>query len=275
MFGKRKPGNASGAALGQAVGRAVDYEVTLADMARRSERRAWQVAAAALLVALGLVAGLACLLPLKEKVPFLVMADAYAGTASVARLAGDFGQQSITASEAINRSNVAQYVLARESYDFQLMGLRDWQLVFLMSDKPVAQAQQARYAKNNPQSPLQLYGKDKALRVRILSITPLAVRADGGFRGASVRIQRSLLDKPSGASSHLDNQLVTLRFEYRTDLAMSEDERVLNPLGFWVTDYRVDTDHAGSVPLPVEPPAAPATEAAVVASATARAGGTP
>src|SRR3546814_19584602 len=73
------------------------------------------------------------MLPLKEKVPYLVMADAYTGTSTVARLRGDFASNQITTKEAINRSNVSHYVLARESYDSVLLGLRDWVTVYAMS----------------------------------------------------------------------------------------------------------------------------------------------
>lgn len=98
-----------------AVAKAVNYEVTIADIARRSERRAWMVAFAAIAMSLILAGGYFYMLPLKEKVPFLVMADAYTGTATVAQLKEDFVNHSITASEAINRSNVAHFIMARES----------------------------------------------------------------------------------------------------------------------------------------------------------------
>ncbi len=88
--------------------------------------------------------------------------------------------------------------------------------------------------------------------MKILSLTPLGAELDGGFRGALVRIQRSLLDKRTGTSQFLDNQLVTLRFVYRKDLALSEQDRVLNPLGFQVTEYRADNDYARGVPVPDE-----------------------
>lgn len=104
----------TGTSLQRAIARSVDFELTIADLARRSERRAWTVAMAALVAALGLLAGYIYLLPLKQKVPYLVMADAYTGTSTVARLAGDFNDNTITASEAINRSNVAHFILARE-----------------------------------------------------------------------------------------------------------------------------------------------------------------
>ena len=101
--------------LKETVARSVNYEVTIADIARRSERRAWWVAFGASTMSLILAGGYFYFLPLKEKVPYLVMADAYTGTSTIARLQGDFSKNSITASEAINRSNVAHFILARES----------------------------------------------------------------------------------------------------------------------------------------------------------------
>lgn len=257
MFRKKDPGNSPKVA--QAVAKAVSYEITVADMARKSERRAWWVAGASLLMSLALAGGYYYMLPLKEKVPFLVMADAYTGTATVARLRGNFAENSITSNEAINRSNVAQYVMARESYDYAIMG-RDWEQVFVMSDQSVGAALRALYDRRNPQSPLTLYGNNRAVRIKILSITPLGEQPNGGFRGASVRIQRSVLDKASGVTGFLDNQLVTLRFEYKSSLQLNEQERVLNPLSFQVTEYRVDRDYTAGVPAPdarlVQPSAA-------------------
>jgi len=250
MFRKKDAGNSQ--KVEQSVAKAVSYEITVADMARRSERRAWWVATASLLMSLALAGGYYYMLPLKEKVPFLVMADAYTGTATVARLRGTFQGETITTNEAVNRSNVAQYVLARESYDSAVMGLRDWELVFVMSTDAVGASMKQRYAGNNPQNPFVMYGRGKAIRVKILSITPLAAQANGSFRGASVRIQRSLLDKRTGVSTYLDNQLVTMRFEYNQNLALSEQDRVLNPLAFQVTEYRVDNDYARGVPVPDE-----------------------
>ncbi|PSM14935.1 virB8 family protein [Stenotrophomonas maltophilia] len=248
MFRKKDPGNSP--KVEQSVAKAVSYEITVADMARRSERRAWWVATGSLLMSLALAGGYYYMLPLKEKVPFLVMADAYTGTATVARLSGTFQGETITANEAINRSNVAQYVLARESYDSAVMGLRDWELVFVMSTDPVAQSMRVRYAGNNPQNPFVMYGRERAIRVKILSITPLGAEPNGSFRGASVRIQRSLLDKRTGVATYLDNQLVTMRFGYNQNLALSEQDRILNPLAFQVTEYRVDNDYSRGVPVP-------------------------
>ncbi len=60
-----------------AVARAVNFEVSIADLARRSERRARMVAMSAVVMSLILAGGYFYMLPLKQKVPYLVMADAY------------------------------------------------------------------------------------------------------------------------------------------------------------------------------------------------------
>ena len=76
MFGKNKNVTPQ---VENAVAKAVNYEVTVADIARRSEKRAWIVAFTAIVMALILAGGYFYFLPLKEKVPYLVMADAYTG----------------------------------------------------------------------------------------------------------------------------------------------------------------------------------------------------
>jgi type IV secretion system protein VirB8 len=245
MFRKK---DSSSEKLDQVVAKGVSYELTIADLAQRSQRRAWMVATASLAVSVMLAGGYYYMLPLKEKVPYIVMADAYSGTATVARLQGDFYNQQITSSEAINRSNVAQYVTARESYDSEIMSLRDWNLVFIMSTPAVGAGHRQLYMENNPDSPYVKYGKGRAIRVKILSITPLGMRPNGGFRGAAVRIQRSLYEKSTGVSSFLDNKLVTMAFAYNDNLKMDEQDRLQNPLGFQVTEYRVDNDYDKAIP---------------------------
>ncbi|MGY3266663.1 virB8 family protein [Lysobacter sp. HA35] len=237
-----------------AVGRAVNYEVSLADRARRSERRAWWVAGTSCAISLILAGGYFYFLPLKEKVPYLVMADAYTGTATVARLDGNWGQNNITLSEAVNKSNVAHFVTARESYDIALMRLRDWTTVYTMSAPSVAAGYTALHGKDNPERPYNTYGDKAAIRVKILSIT-LINDANGKPNGATVRFQRTLYDKSTGRTAPLDSKIATLTFTYKANLAMDEKYRVENPLGFQVTTYRVDNDYAEAPPVEPEIPA--------------------
>ncbi|GAB2510063.1 VirB8 family type IV secretion system protein [Lysobacter humi (ex Lee et al. 2017)] len=242
-----------------AVGRAVNYEVTVADMARRSERRAWRVAGASTVMSLILAGGYFYMLPLKQKVPYLVMADASSGTATVARLTGDLGKTSIARSEAIHRSNVAHYIQAREAYDLALLKLRDWTVVYTMSAPEVARSYTAANSSQNPESPFNLYRNDKAIRVQINSIQMIGGEDGAMPKGATVRFQRTRYDKTNGWTDFLDNRIATLTFTYK-DLALDEKQRIENPLGFQVTSYRVDRDYSST-----PPPATPRPTTAAVA----------
>lgn len=247
------------------VARSVNFEVTIVDLARRSERRAWWVAGAAIVMALILAGGYFYMLPLKQKVPFLVMADAYTGTSTVASLTASPGLQRITASQAINRSNVAHYVLARESYDIALMRLQDWATVLTMSAPGVATSYRSQFSSTNPDNPQKQYGNDQAVRVKILSIVLLGPEGKTPT-GATVRFQRSLFNKMDGSSRPLDNKIATMTFTYKPDLKMAEQYRIENPLGFQVTDYRVDNDFDATPPNVV--PQSAAKDAPMPAAST-------
>ncbi|HEY1138182.1 MAG TPA: VirB8/TrbF family protein [Xanthomonadaceae bacterium] len=247
MFGKQKntPQVENTAAKG------INFEVTIADIARRSEKRAWMVASVAVVIVLIMLGGFIYILPLKKEVPYLILADAYTGQATVATLRGDFNSKnSITASEAVNRANIAQYITARESFDVAMMTLRDWELVHVMSSPDVRAGYSASHARTNPESPFKLYGKDKALRVKILSMQ-LERRGQGenARTSATVRFQRVLYDKRNGDTKPLDSKIARLEFTYKPNLEMNEKQRYNNPLGFQVVEYTVDNDYAASPPV--------------------------
>jgi type IV secretion system protein VirB8 len=284
MFGKKT----NTPQVEAAVVKAANFEITIADMARRSERRAWMVAWSAVVMALILAGGYFVFLPLKEKVPYLVMADAYTGTSTVAKLTGNFGENGITTSEALNKSNIAHFIMARESYDYSQFGQRDWNTVHAMATPMVTSGYARLFTKTNPENPQTLFGKNKSIRVKILSLQLHDPAEVGGTpNSATVRFQRSLYDKGAGASTPLDSKIASLEFSYNPNLKMDEPNRILNPLGFQVTSYRVDNDYAALPPLesefpeqvvhPASPAGMPASEAlpAVPAGATEAVPGAP
>lgn len=256
-----------------AIQKAVSYELTIADMAQRSERRAWQVAAGAIVLSLVLAGGYFMLLPLKQNTPFIVMADPYTGNVQASRLVSNVMDRTITANEALNRANVERYVLARESFDAEqlLTPLGGWRQVNLSSSAGVASSYRAAYSRLNPANPVALYGRQNALRVRILSTVLIKTKDGLGYRGATVRFQRFKYDKKNGQTTPLDSQLATIDYEYNRDLKFEDQDRVINPLGFQVTSYRLDAD-ASSLPAAetiMPPAAAPAAPAAPAEAAPA------
>ena len=244
--------------IDEAVSKSVNFEVSIADLAKRSERRAWWVASASLVVSLCLIGGYFYILPLKEKVPYLIMADAYTGTSSLSRLTDDVVNRRISASEAVNRSNITHFVMARESYDYNMIMLRDWDTVMTMSSSKLATAYMNLHSPQNPGSPFKQYGRDRAIRIKVTSIVLIPGDAPGDPpQGATVRFQRTVYNKLSGATSPLDNKIATMAFVYKPNLKMDDRYRVENPLGFQVFDYRVDSDYADTPPAEIAVDPAP------------------
>ena len=245
-----------------AVARSVDFETTVSDLAQRSERRAWMVAFCAISMSVILAGGYFYMLPLKEKVPYIVLADAYTGMSSVTRLTDDVVNRRITASEAINRSNVTHFILARESFDVTMINLRDWATVLTMSTPKIAKAYTDLHAQTNPDAPYKTYGRDRAVRVKISSIIFIGGENGSTPKGATVRFQRSVYNKLTGQTVPLDSKIATLAFTYNPNLKMDDQYRVENPLGFQVTDYRVDNDYADPPPVESDAPATTQSPAA-------------
>lgn len=246
--------------IDKVVKRSIDFETTIADLAKRSERRAWWVAGASLLMSFVMAGGLIYLMPhLQKREPYLVMADAYTGTASLARLSTGSDFANMRASEAVNRSNIVHYILARESYDAGQINERDWRTVFTMSSPSVRDQVRAERNPANPQSPTVLFGKNNAVRIKILSVTPLGASPGQPPKGATVRFQRLLFEKSTGATRVIDNKLATMEFYYRPDIQMNDADSVENPLRFQVTNYRIDNDASSVVPTEVMMPPVAAT----------------
>lgn len=216
------------------------FEVSIADMARRSEKRAWLVAGGAVIMSVILAGGYIALVPLKEKVPYLVMADPYTGTSSVAKL-GD-SDDSITTSESINKSNAANFVISRESYDWYLINQRDWNVVNAMGSTSVLATYRNLFASTNPNNPDVIYGKNKAARVRIKSIQLRQSPSGEGYDGATIRFDKLIINKQTDKVETAAGYIATMSFEYKSNLKMEESYRIANPLGFRVIEYRVDPD---------------------------------
>lgn len=234
---------ATTAAEREAVAQSVNFETSLLALTRRSERRAWWVAGSAVCSTLLLGASYIFVMPLKEREPFLVVTDPYTSSATLVRVRDGAGTQEFSQTEVLNKSLVARYLTARESYDWDLVGRRDWELVHAMGTAPVNTLYAAQFKPENPFNPDRLYGRDKTARVRIKSIV-LGSRAQGGFESATVRFDRVVLSRSAGRIESADAFIATLAFQFAPGLQMPENHLIENPLGFQVTAYRVDPDFA-------------------------------
>ena len=118
------------------------------------------------------------------------------------------------------------------------------------------------FSSTNPDGWVKQYGQNQSIRVKLLSIQLIGGGRGVTPRGATVRFQRSLFNKSNGATRSLDNKIATIEFTYKENLEMDDQNRIENPLGFWVTSYRVDDDYATPPPAEIPmPPVAPQAHA--------------
>jgi type IV secretion system protein VirB8 len=277
MFGKNKQDAPKGDAA--KTPKSVNFEISIADLARRSEKRAWLVTGTAVVMSLILAGGYFYMLPLKKIEPYMIMADPYSGSAYVSKLQGDYTYKALTTQEAVQRSNLVHYIVARESFDFDITRNRDWDMVHLMSEGGVALSYTQMHESANPQAPARLFGRDRSLRIKVTNVRPNGTRTGSSPETPiymyEATFQRTIYDKRTDQERLLDTKRAMIEFEYK-NLGLTDAQRYDNPLGFRVVAYRVDGDVSET--QPIAPPSAnplPADPYAVPGAAPTPAGGIP
>lgn len=199
--------------------------------AERSRRVAWFVAGTNTAVSMALGLALTALTPLHRIEPYVIRVDQSTGSVdAVSRLT----QATRTESEAVNKYMVGKYVRAREEYSRELAPV-NYKTVALMSASPVAQIYHEWFKPDNPQSPLRIYGAATNVGVRILNISFLANNI------AAVRYEKTVRGNEGVSRS---TWVATVTFRY-SNAPMTEDDRLVNPIGFEVSDYRNDPEVGG------------------------------
>ncbi len=194
----------------------------------RSARIAWFAAISASVVAVVSVFAIAGLTPLKTVEPFVVRVDNSTGIVDVvSALTSTAG----TYDEAVTKFFAARYVRAREGYVWS-EGEESFRTVALLS----TQAEQSRFAASyrgsNLDSPQNVYGRSATARINIVSISLINANV------ASVRYMRTVT---RGDDVRITHWVATLTFSY-VNAPMSATDRLVNPLGFVVSEYRADPE---------------------------------
>lgn len=229
------------------ISESVNFETNLMYRVKRSERFAWIVASFSLVISLLLCIGYILIMPLKERIPYLLLANTSNGTSSLSKIIGASNIEEINSNEALAKSNIAKFLTARESYDFDLIGRPDWLIVHSMAgvdgSRNVLESYKQLYNDNNPNSLAKLYGRKSSVRVKIKSIILTNdVEPKNGYTLATVRFDKLVLNKETDRIEDISSNNATVSFNYNINLQMPEEMRLQNPLGFIVTGYRVDPD---------------------------------
>ena len=209
---------------------------------RAQARRAWWVAGIASALAVLLAVALVLLLPLKTVVPYTILVDRQTGHAELAR---GVNLGPMHEDEALLRSTLAQYVIARETIDAGDIAA-NYKKVGLWSKGVALQDYLKEMDRSNPASILNSANSETQIVTTIKSIAIL---------GKDNALVRFATDRREGAGPVTRRDYAAVvRFGY-DGAPLSAEDRLINPLGFQVTHYRRDAETA-----PPTPSTAPATD---------------
>jgi type IV secretion system protein VirB8 len=218
------------------------WEIDRALMLERSERRAWWVAVAGLLLGLIGIAAVFVQGPLRRVVEIPIVVDRVTGEATIQQR---LSVETIPPMESLDKHNLATFVRAREGYSWMFLQ-RDFDQVARMAVPAVF---------NDYNRPFE---GDAALQKRLgagedwrISIVGVRLTASGrsGNRGeAQVTYDKivRLTDRhlPEVTTRHV----ASVVFEYQPKVLAKEKDRLENPFGFVVVAYRSDPEINTSAP---------------------------
>jgi type IV secretion system protein VirB8 len=201
-----------------------------------SRRLAWIVAGAAVVIAVLEAIALAALAPLKTVVPYTITVDRQTGYIQMAQ---PLKPGVLSQDTAITQAFLAQYVLARETFDVTDLQAK-YREVAAWTTGPARDVYVKTMQRSNPQSPVNLNDPTTVVRITIRSVSMLSSTS------ALVRFdaERGVVGGPAERRPYA----AVVGFRYAGQPMRAED-RFLNPLGFQVTAYRRDAETAGPVPV--------------------------
>ncbi|MFZ4602126.1 MAG: virB8 family protein [Caulobacterales bacterium] len=235
---------------------AAEHAEELLDRETRSRRFAWIVTAVLIVVCAAQAAAIALMLPLKEIVPYTIVVDRSTGYVEAARSV-ELG--ALPEDEAVSQALLAQYVIARETFDTADLAAR-YKLVGLWSSARARTDYVEAYRADNPRNVVATTppGLVRRVTVRAVRITDRAADPKRAIVDFEVR------ESAPGAIERMTPYRAQLGFQY-SGAPMRMEDRLQNPLGFVVVAYRRDD------PAPIPPAPAPSAFAPAVSEPMAEA----
>jgi len=213
------------------------------DALRASRKVAWIVASAAAVIAVCEAVALIALAPLKTVVPYTLLVDRHTGFVEALK---PLDANTVAPDKALTQSFLVQYVIARESFDYDALQ-SNYRKTVLWSADPARADYVSSVQYSNPGSPLARFPRTTAVDTRVKSVSPL------GAGAALVRFETQRRD--AGAQVQPPRAWVAvIRYRFSGE-PMTREDRFVNPLGFQVLRYRRDAEalpdpEATAVPAP-------------------------
>ncbi|MFQ0972236.1 virB8 family protein [Gilliamella sp. BG6] len=183
---------------------------------------------------IGLVSVIAVvgLTPLKTVEPFAIRVDNNTGYTDIVKPLKN--AQETSYGEELDKYWLARFVVERESYDWQL-AQTSYDTVKLMTTPNLFSEYNAYIT--SPVSPVSIFKQMKKIKVQILSVS--FIRNVG-----QIRFSKQIVDQNGEPDLNIPTTywLATASYDYKHTIDREQDRRI-NPLGFQVTGYRVDSEN--------------------------------
>ena len=212
------------------------WEVDRALMLERSERRAWWVAIAGLVLGLIGIAAVFVQGPLRRVVEIPIVVDRVTGEATIQqRLA----VETIPPMEALDKHNLATFVRAREGYSWMFLQ-RDFDQVARMA-VPAVFADYNRQFEGDAALQKKI-GAAEDWRINVVGVR-LAASGRAGNKGeATVTYDKVVRLTDRNLPEVTTRHVASVVFQYQPKVLAKERDRLENPFGFVVTAYRSDPE---------------------------------
>lgn len=196
--------------------------------AMRGQRTAWMVAGLATGTAASLGLAIAMIMPLKTVEPYVIRVDNATGIVDVVSA---LSSEKTTYDAAVTKYFAGAYVRSREGFAVA-EAESNFKRVSLLSAAEEQARFAAHYSGRNPESPQVIFGRSATSKITIASISMVTKSV------ASVRYLR-LVTK--GEDKSITHWVATVTFSYQ-NVPLSAADRLINPLGFVVSEYHADPE---------------------------------
>ena len=217
-----------------AANRAWELDRTL--MLERSERRAWWVAIAGLVLGLLGIAAVFAQGPLRRVVEIPIVVDRVTGEATIQQR---LSAETIPPMEALDKHNLATFVRAREGYSWMWLQ-RDFDQVARMA-VPLVFNDYSRQFEGDAALQKKV-GAGEEWRINVVGVRLSAAGRSGNRGEATVTYDKvlRLIDRnlPDVTTRHV----ASIVYQYQPKVLAKERDRIENPFGFVVTAYRSDPE---------------------------------
>ena len=172
--------------------------------------------------------------------PFVIDVEDRTG---ITEIVNPLANKELTSNDSLNKYFLMKYVNAREGYSTESWRYNYLTVVRLLST-PTIYRSFRRFLNTSPASPLVIYGNQLATSVAFRSVQLFpGEEIKPGIMGDSQAVIRFTvyLDNGSGSQGRSIHKILTVNYRYEQS-EMSEEDRQINPLGFYITSYRSDVE---------------------------------